>query len=133
MILRRSASRLRDDVASIAVEETFRRLADGFANLFEHALRLAMPRLRGHAEKIGGRRIVALHSAPIGVHPAKAVLGLGITEARRFTVKLNSPCRLPFDAFAVLVGSCFFAQRHCLSRRAVRLIGNGVTTYASGQ
>jgi len=38
-----------------------------------------MSGLCGHTEKIGGRRIVALHPAPIGVHPAKAVLGLGIT------------------------------------------------------
>ena len=117
---------------AVAVEQALRRFADRIADLFEHPLRLTMPRLRSHAEKISGRRIVALHPAAIGVHPAKAVLGFGITEARRFTVKLNSTCRLPLDAFAVLVGSCFFAQRHRLSRGAVYLLGNGVTTHASG-
>ena len=132
MILRRSRRRLRDDVASIAVEQARRRFADRIANLFQHALRLGMPFLCSHVEKVGGHCIVARDAAAIGVHPAKAVLGLNVPETGSFAVKLNSTRRFPFDAFAMLIGSCFFAQRQCFSRCVDCLLGVGVAAHVSG-
>ena len=71
----------REHVAPINVEEAFGHRAAGIANLAQHSLRDRIPLLGGHREEVGGGRVVPPNASPVGVHPAKAVLGLDVAEA----------------------------------------------------
>ena len=86
----------------------------------QHVLRRRMALRRRHGEELRRERIVADDSAAVGVHPAEAVLRLGVTEAGRLAVELDGARRVARQALAVLVAAGLGAQlREALECRRV--------------
>src|SRR5262249_33569894 len=85
------------------IAHTFGHVRRGWADKGEHPLCVFVPLGCRHAEKERCHSVIARQATSVGVHPAKAELSFGVTQARRLAVQTDSARGVLRHALAVFV------------------------------